>query len=63
MSLSERRAMIDKEYSGLSIVRQCELLKVSRSFVYYILWAELDQTRTDLQDGSNSDTIPINHTI
>ena len=34
MSLSKRRAMIDKEYSGLSIVRQCKLLKVSRSSVY-----------------------------
>ena len=35
MSLSERRAMIDKEHSGLSVVRQCKLLKVSRSSVYY----------------------------
>ena len=35
MSLSKRYGMIDKEYSGLSIVRQCKLLKVSRSSVYY----------------------------
>ncbi len=35
MSRHERRDMIDRGHSGLSIVRQCELLNISRSSVYY----------------------------
>ena len=35
MSPSERRAMIDKENSRLSLTRQCTLLKISRSSIDY----------------------------
>lgn len=34
-SLTERREMLDRELPDLSIRRQCELLKVSRSGLYY----------------------------
>ena len=33
--LKERRAMIDREQRELSVRRQCELLRVSRSGLYY----------------------------
>ena len=35
MSRHERRDIIDRGHSGLSVVRQCELLDISRSSVYY----------------------------
>ena len=35
MSLAQRRKMVDREYSSLSIARQCALLGVSRSGLYY----------------------------
>ena len=35
MSPSERRKMIRKENTGLSLTRQCKLLKISRSSIYY----------------------------
>ncbi len=35
MSPSERRAMIRKENTDLSLTRQCKLLKISRSSIYY----------------------------
>ena len=35
MSRHERRDMIDRGHSELSVVRQCELLDISRSSVYY----------------------------
>ena len=35
MSRHERRDMIDRGYAELSVVRQCELLDISRSSVYY----------------------------
>ena len=36
MSRSQRRAMIDREYPQLSLVRQCALLDLSRSSLYYL---------------------------
>ena len=36
MSPSERREMIRKENTKLSLTRQCKLLKISRSSTYYI---------------------------
>ena len=35
MSRAQRREMVDREHSSLSIVRQCALLGVSRSSLYY----------------------------
>ena len=35
MSQSQRRAMIDREHLQLSLVRQCALLDISRSSLYY----------------------------
>ena len=35
MSRHERRDMIDRGHRELSVVRQCELLDISRSSVYY----------------------------
>ena len=35
MSPAQRRQMVDREYPSLSIVRQCTLLGVSRSSIYY----------------------------
>ena len=35
MSRHERRAMIDRGHHELSVVRQCELLNISRSSAYY----------------------------
>jgi putative transposase len=34
MSLDRRRAMIEADHPGLSIVRQCELVAISRSGFY-----------------------------
>ena len=36
MSRSQRRAMIDREEPKLSLVRQCALLDISRSSLYYL---------------------------
>ena len=35
MSPSERREMIRKDNTDLSLTRQCKLLKISRSSIYY----------------------------
>ena len=35
MSRSIRRAMIDRDYQQLSLVRQCILLDLSQALVYY----------------------------
>ena len=35
MSLAQRRQMVDREHPSLSLVRQCALLGVSRSSLYY----------------------------
>ena len=35
MSPAKRRQMVDREHSSLSLVRQCALLGISRSSVYY----------------------------
>ena len=37
MSPSERREMIRKDNTDLSLTRQCILVKISRSSIYYIL--------------------------
>ena len=36
MSRSQHRAMIDREEPKLSLVRQCALLGISRSSLYYL---------------------------
>ena len=35
MSPARRREMVDREHPSLSLVRQCALLGVSRSSIYY----------------------------
>ena len=35
MSVERRRQMIDPEHPQLSIARQCELVSISRSGLYY----------------------------
>jgi len=47
MSPSERREMIRKENTDLSLTRQCRLLKISRSSVYYTP-VGFDQATIDL---------------
>jgi putative transposase len=40
MSRGERKAMISRDLSGLSLSRQCGLLSISRSSFYYVLKGE-----------------------
>ena len=47
MSPSERREMIGKEYTDLSLTHPCKLLKISRSSIYYTP-VGLDQATMDL---------------
>ena len=47
MSPSERRDMIRKESTNLSLTRQCKLLKISRSSIYYTP-VGFDQATIDL---------------
>ncbi|WP_085978290.1 IS3 family transposase [Roseobacter sp. MED193] len=47
MSLSERREMIRKDNTDLSLTRQCKLLKISRSSIYYTP-VGFDQATIDL---------------
>ena len=35
MNLAQRRGMVDREHPSLSMTRQCALLGVSRSGLYY----------------------------
>ncbi len=35
MSLAQRRQLVDREHWSLSIARQCALLEVSRTSLYY----------------------------
>ena len=36
MSPSERKAMINRDHTDLSLTKQCKLLKISRSSLYYV---------------------------
>jgi putative transposase len=36
MSPTERKAMIRKDLANLSLTKQCKLLKISRSSLYYV---------------------------
>ena len=47
MSPSDRRDMIRKENTNLSLTRQCKLLKISRSSIYYTP-VGFDQTTIEL---------------
>ncbi len=40
MSRPERKAMVRRDVSGLSLSRQCEILSISRSSLYYRLRGE-----------------------
>ena len=51
MSPSERREMIRKENTKLSLTRQCKLLKISRSSIYYT------------PVGVNAETLALMHEI
>ncbi|MGB5865321.1 MAG: IS3 family transposase [Sulfitobacter sp.] len=51
MSPSERREMIRKENTDLSLTRQCKLLKISRSSIYYT------------PVGMNAETLKLMHEI
>jgi hypothetical protein len=51
MSPSERREMIRKENTDLSLTRQCKLLKISRSSIYYT------------PVGVNAETLKLMHVI
>ena len=35
MSPSQRKAMVNRDHTKLSLTRQCKLLKISRSSLYY----------------------------
>ena len=47
MSPSERREMVRKDNTVLSLTRQCKLLKISRSSIYYTP-VGFDQATIDL---------------
>ena len=51
MSPSKRREMIRKENTKLSLTRQCKLLKISRSSIYYT------------PVGVNAETLKLMHEI
>ena len=54
MSLAQRRKMVDREHPSLSMTRQCVLLGVSRSGLYYRsrgTWEE-DRALMQAMDGS-----------
>ena len=51
MPPNERRKMILKENTGLSLTRQCKLLRVSRSSIYYT------------PVGVNAETLELMHEI
>ena len=36
MSPSERKTMINADRTNLSLTKQCKLLKISRSWLYYV---------------------------
>ena len=56
MSRSQRRAMIDREEPKLSLVRQCALLGISRSSLYYL---PTEAGAEDLEfDGPHRPTVP-----
>ena len=44
MSGTERRAMIARDHPGLSLSRQCRLLSISRSSIYYVPKGESPET-------------------
>ena len=52
MNPSERRDMIRKENTNLSLTRQCKLLKISRSSIYYTPFG-FDQAAIDLMHEIN----------
>ena len=57
MSRSQRRAMIDREEPKLSLVRQCALLGISRSSLYYL---PTEGRRRGLGvDGPHRPTVPL----
>ena len=56
MSRSQRRAMIDREEPKLSLVRQCALLGISRSSLYYL--PTEGRRRGHGVDGSHRPTVP-----
>jgi putative transposase len=37
MSPSERKALVNRDHTDLSLTKQCKLLKISRSSLYYTL--------------------------
>ena len=45
MSLAQRRGMVDREHLLFSIARQCTLLGVSRSGLYYRSRGTLEEDR------------------
>jgi putative transposase len=44
MSRGDRKAMISRDHSDLSLSRQCGLLSISRSSFYYVLRGESSET-------------------
>jgi len=54
MSLSERREMIRKDNTDLSLTRQCKLLKISYSSIYYTP-VGFDQATIDLLFNAYAD--------
>ena len=53
MSVEQRRAVVDRQHSSLSMIRQCKLLGISRSGLYYrrVGVSEEDLALMKLVDG------------
>ena len=50
MSRDERKTMIVREHPGLSLSRQCRLLSLSRSSIYYAAKGESAETLALMRD-------------
>ena len=51
MSPSERKALVNRDHTDLSLAKQCKLLKISRSSLYYT------------PVGVNAETLKLMHEI
>lgn len=50
MSVSRRQSMVDSGHEKLSVVRQCNLLKIARSGLYYVPKGESALTLAHMQE-------------
>ena len=54
LSKDARRSLIEREHPELSLRRQCELLSLSRSGIYYKMDAGFDEENANLMNLNDS---------